>query len=127
MNAQFGFLVRSPTEGSRHSLGELHRGLGLFVKYLEEFRASSYTSDLIVQKSDWELLVSPMTNKISPRISLSGSSILPFHSNEIFWRPGRLIRELKRYKPGYFLSICIGLLLQLVERQFRHFLRFFCR
>jgi len=124
---QFGFLVRSPTEGSRHSLGELHRGLGLFVKYLEEFRASSYTSDLIVQKSDWELLVSPMTNKISPRISLSGSSILPFHSNEIFWRPGRLIRELKRYKPGYFLSICIGLLLQLVERQFRHFLRFFCR
>ena len=114
-------LVRTPGEDSRHSTGELHRGLGLFVKYIAEFRASSYTSDLINHPSDWKSFISPMTRTIAPRISLCGS-LLPFHSNEMFWRPGRLSRELRRYTPAFALLICIGLLLQLFERGFRRLL-----
>ena len=119
---QLGFLVRTPGEDSRHSMGELHRGLGLFVKYIAEFRASSYTSDLITHSSDWKSFISPMTRTIAPRISLCGSLTLPFHSNEMLWRPGRLSRELRRYKPAHTLLICIGLLLQLFERGFRRLL-----
>ena len=122
---QFGFLVRSPSEESRHSWGELHRNLGLYVKYLEEFRASSYTSDLISQPSDWHSFVSPMTNQIAPRLVLKGFLLLPFHSNEIFWRPGRLLRELRRYKPIQALLILMALISQLLERKFRILFRCF--
>ena len=85
--------------------GELHRGLGLFVKYIAEFRASSYTSDLINHPSDWKSFISPMTRTIAPRISLCGSLLLPFHSNEMFWRPGRLSRELRRYTPAFAIDM----------------------
>ena len=119
---QLGFLVRSPDEDSRHSMGELHRGLGLYIKYITEFRASSYTSDVVTRPSDWHFFVSPMTNTIVPRIPGFGSLPLPFHSNELFWRPGRMIRELRRYKPVHTLWISIGLVLQLCERALRRLL-----
>ncbi len=119
---QLGFLVRSPAEDSRHSLGELHRGLGLYIKYIAEFRAASYTSDLVKSPRDWRMFVSPMTQTIVPRIPLTGCLLLPFHSNEIFWRLGRLTRELKTYKPIHSLCIFTGLVLQLFERAFRRVL-----
>ena len=119
---QMGFLVRSPEEDSRHSMGEYHRGLGLFIKYIAEFRAASFTSDLVNSPGDWKYFVSPMTKTIAAKIPLCGSLPLPFHSNEIFWRPGRLSRELRRYKPAYALLLCIGLLLQLFERGLRRML-----
>ena len=119
---QLGFLVRSPEEDSRHSLGELHRGLGLYVKYIAEYRASSYTSDVVTRLGDWGAFVSPMTNTIVPRVPLFGSLPLPFHSNEFFWRPGRLIRELRRYKAAHVLWISAGLMLQLFERALRRLL-----
>ena len=119
---QMGFLVRSPSEDSRHSLGELHRSLGLFIKYIAEFRAASYTSDLIFSSSDWRFFVSPITNTIVPRFPLAGSLPLPFHSNEIFWRLGRLMRELRRYKAAHALWISAGLVLQLFERALRRLL-----
>ena len=119
---QLGFLVRSPEEDSRHSLGELHRGLGLFIKYIAEFRASCYTSDVVQESNDWHAFVSPMTNTIVPRLPMFGALPLPFHSNELFWRPGRMIRELRRYKAAHVLLISAGLVLQLFERVLRRLL-----